>query len=110
MSRIKEFPYKLTIIAAAVILFLSVTTGSGLPKVGIPHADKYVHMLMYAAFMVSLLLDKSSFCRERLTFNLWYVPALVSIFYGGLIELIDSGISWRTSSWMDFAAVLVGTF
>lgn len=106
----KQFPYKLTLLVAVVILFLSVTTGSSLPKVSIPHADKYVHLFMYAAFVVSLLLDKSRFCKEPFTWRLWWVPVIVSIIYGGMMELLQAGISWRTSSWSDFGANVVGTF
>lgn len=80
----------LSISTALVILYLSLASSESLNKIPVLHfqgEDKIVHFIMYA-FFTGILLYENRF-RIETTSHLVMI-ALIPVFFGGLLELMQS--------------------
>ena len=74
------------------------------PLSDLPQFDKMIHFAMY--FMLAVLLVKPL---KRLQLPVWLIVLLISIFIGGLIEILQFAITnYRSASWFDFLADITG--
>ncbi len=95
-------------LVAAAILYLSLASGSGLPKISVhvPNADKLVHMCMYFGLALTLTCDLYRSRVRRPVLLVWAI--LLPVLYGGTIELIQPFFPPRTAEWLDFMADFTG--
>ena len=101
--------YKFTFVTCLVILILSVMPTSELPKINIRFADKIVHILLY--FMLGIAVFMDFFINERrisVRFKRIAGVMLFVVFFGGIIEIIQYFIPYRTASFYDFFANFIG--
>lgn len=98
---------------ALVILVLSLTPGSRLPRLGllgIPHPDKFAHAFIYAVLTILLV---AGLARQPQQVRLRSHPmawafGLASV-YGTLIEVLQGAfVEGRTFEWLDIAANMAG--
>lgn len=99
--------YWATVLIAAAILYLSITTGEGLPRLPLfPNADKLVHFLMYAALAAAATWEMRK-DGKNLLFTALGAVVLASA-YGGALELIQPYFPPRTCDLLDFIADAAG--
>lgn len=114
MSLIKLFfNYWKSIINGFLILFLSFaapSTFSEIPPFEFTYPDKIVHIIMYGALTMALLLDfkkNNNLNSKKLNFVLFCI--LFPIIYGGVIEIVQSAyFPPRTGDWFDWIADIIG--
>ena len=105
MTFIKQHIF--SIIVGIIVTYLSVMWVEDLPKIEIPNVDKPVHFLMYATFTISILLDRALLQRKKIAW--WYLFApLAAMAYGGLMEIVQHFLYWRSASIWDFLANDIG--
>lgn len=99
-----------TFLLATGIMYLSLASGSGLPKTHIhfEHMDKLVHMVMYGTLAIGFSWDmqRSHVQHTKLLVLALILPAA----YGGLLELIQPFFPPRTAEWLDFVADFNGAW
>lgn len=97
-----------TLLVAMVILYLSLASGSGLPKTHFhfPHADKVVHLLMYFALSGIMTIDLRRAGKPLR--QAWLPALLIPIVYGGLIELIQPYFPPRSCELADWLSDAIG--
>lgn len=105
------FHYWKTLVVTAVILYGSLLREPHFKLPPVENADKWVHGLMYAALGGVLLWD---LLRDRQigwkTGQRTGFAALMSILYGGVIELLQEHFFYpRTGDWFDWLADIIGT-
>ena len=105
MKFIKE--HILTLVVGLIVTFLSVMWVENLPKVEIPNVDKPVHFLMYAVFTVAILADRTVFQKRKIGWWFLFAP-LIAMAYGGLMEVVQHFLYWRSCSVYDFLANDIG--
>lgn len=89
------------------ILYLSLTTGEGLPRLPLfPNADKLVHFVMYACLAGVMTCDMRRAGKALLLTGLAAVIGATA--YGGLLELIQPYFPPRTCDLLDFIADAAG--
>ncbi len=99
-----------SLLFAVIILSLSVvSTDEIAPRsiLAIPYADKFVHFVLYSALSLILLLEFN-----RHFFSIYpgiVIPLAISIIYGGLIEIIQMFIPYRSADLIDFLFDIGGT-
>lgn len=103
------FQYKFSILLAIVIALLSLAPASSFPVDSIwdiPHIDKIVHMLMYAALgFVALAESRCSRNCHGLNFLILFAILLVS----ALIEVLQATVVLsRGAEWVDLLANFSG--
>lgn len=101
---------------AGVILLLSLSPGNTierLPLIPVPYFDKIAHWAMYLIFMVLWL---NAFWHQHQRLRWWHVvvSGVVSIVYGGIMEVGQSSISTGRAQemadfWANTAGVVCGT-
>ena len=101
----KYFP---TILVCTLVLILSVINTGVLPKTDVPSADKIVHTIMYFVITLILILNQTSYLRERITKRKLYFAFLFSVGFGTLMEIIQHFLPWRSGSVYDFIANTLG--
>ncbi|MDR1699524.1 MAG: VanZ family protein [Prevotellaceae bacterium] len=98
--------YKLSIIVAVAIFYVSILKPAQLPS-NIPlfaGADKLVHLLMYFGLGLTLNLET-----KRTQKYLLYIVLAFPVLYGGIIELLQANFfPPRTGEWLDFLANFTG--
>jgi VanZ family protein len=88
----------------AVLCFMPAEDIPKTPLILIPHFDKLVHFGMYFILAV-LLIRPLRFFRMPV----WPVTLLISVFIGGMIEILQFAITdTRSASWGDFFADTAG--
>lgn len=100
-----------SILAATIILFLSViSTPSITPGnlLNIQHIDKIVHFILYAGLSFILLLDFNKLKIRKSIKSSIFVPILIAVLYGGLIEFIQILIPGRSGEVLDFVSDIGG--
>lgn len=99
--------YALAITWSLILLYLSISPGTGLPKFAFlqfPYADKLLHLIFYAIF--SLLL---TFSRKPAS-NAYLFGFSVAFGYGCLMEGLQEWVfTWRSGEWLDLVANFTGT-
>jgi VanZ family protein len=82
-----------SILVSLVILYLSLANARTFENIGffeIPYLDKFVHFGLYFLFMAVIILEhRNSFKNTRQII----VVALIPVFFGGLMELFQSGFT-----------------
>ncbi len=94
-----------SIIAAAIILFLSVITTPSINPGNLfnfPHIDKIVHFILYAGLSFILLMDYNNLRLKKSKKLNIFVPLIIAVIYGGLIELVQIIIPGRSGELLDF--------
>jgi VanZ family protein len=91
------------------LLYLGFIAGGSLTavppiKIEIPNLDKAIHSLLYIplGFLLSLPKISSRFVLK------FFIPLGFGALYGGILELLQSFVPGRTSSWGDEIANIVG--
>lgn len=112
--RFLQFAQNLLVRRASLLVYLSLLTllsllpESGLPRVKLfPHADKLIHMTMYAGFTFLL------FYNWPLTFSRWraWLPLLAVVVWGMIMEVLQgAGGMGRAFDLLDEAANISGFF
>ena len=101
----------LTLITAAVILYLSFAKAETFNKVdvlGLRHLDKAVHICMYFGLMIALLYENKS--AVKFTRSI-FILAIIPFTYGTLIEFLQSWLSvTRKGDFFDVIFNLIGIF
>lgn len=91
-----------------IFLYLSIIATSSLVsipfKVKIPNGDKLIHLLIYLPLGFLLSLPKIS---SRAVFN-FLIPFGFGSIYGALLEVLQSFVPGRSSSWLDELANMAG--
>ena len=100
--------YLPTILVCTIVLILSVINTGVLPKTDVPSADKIVHTIMYFGITLILMLNQTSYLRERITKRKLYFAFLFSVGFGTLMEIIQHFLPWRAGSIYDFFANILG--
>lgn len=114
MSILKQlFNYWKSILIGSIILFLSFaapSTFSEIPPFEFTYPDKIVHIIMYVALTMALLIDykmNNILNSKKLNFVLFCI--LFPIVYGGIIEIVQSAFfPPRTGDWFDWIADIIG--
>jgi VanZ family protein len=84
---------KFSIFTSLIILYLSLANAKTFENAGlfdIPYLDKFVHFGLYFFFMAVIILEHRKYFDNT---RKLIIIALVPIFFGGLIELLQSGIT-----------------
>lgn len=98
--------YWKTIVTAIFIAYLSLfKPNSTIQLPPIPFVDKWIHIVLYTTLTAVALLDTKT--RKNNTSSFLLV-LLISILYGGLMEILQQFFPPRTSSWYDFLANILG--
>lgn len=110
MKSKKIIPFVPVAIWLIIVLVLSGYPGNQLPKVAVWQFDKLVHVIMYAVLSLLLFLP---FCKQFLDiekrFRIRLILILVSVSYGGLMEILQENIFInRGGNLIDFTANTVG--
>jgi VanZ family protein len=88
----------------AVLCFMPAEDIPQTPLFRIPHFDKIVHFGMY--FILAVLLSRPV---KTVRLPVWLSTLLISVFIGGLIEILQYAITnSRSANWGDFFADFVG--
>ena len=90
------------------MLILSVINIGVLPKTDVPSADKIVHAIMYFSIAGMLMLNQTSYFRNKITKAQLYFAFLFSVSFGILMEIIQFFLPWRSGSVYDFIANTLG--
>ena len=102
--------YPVTLFLVLVIVLLSLLPLPNM-KIGVevPLADKWTHMVMYAALTLAIWFDYRR-CHQRLeTGKLLLWAFLAPIAMGGLLELAQAYLTTcRSGEWLDFVANTIG--
>jgi VanZ family protein len=89
-----------------IIAFLSLIKLKGQPIIEMDHLDKIEHAFAYAILALSWLL---AFKRAFLNKKLKYIIALSCVFYGIVIEVLQTTLTtYRTASLLDILANMFG--
>ena len=101
--------YWKTLLCAAGIAVLSLVSFSVFAVSAVslvPYADKWVHVLMYAALAVAAFAD----CRSQgLSRGAWAFLLLLPLIYGGMLELLQEFCTaTRSGDWIDLLADTIG--
>lgn len=93
---------------AVVILYGSLIREPHFRLPPINGADKWAHLLMYAALGAALLWD---LVRDRVSgWRMWLIALVVPVAFGGIIEVLQENFFYpRTGDWWDWLADIVGT-
>lgn len=98
--------YRFSIIWAFIILVLSVIPSTEFPEWKIFSFDTAAHVIVYLILSFLMLLARKS---QGQMLNAVVIITLLSISYGGIIELIQHYlISGRVGDWLDFIANAAG--
>ncbi len=84
---------KFSIFTSLIIVYLSLANAKTFESVGffdIPYLDKFVHFGLYFVFMSVIILEHRNFFDNTRKLIL---IALVPIFFGSLMELLQSGLT-----------------
>ena len=110
MKSEKIIPFVPVAIWLIIVLMLSGYPGNQIPKVAVWQFDKLVHVIMYAVLSLLLFLPfYKQFLDIEKRFRIRLILILVSVSYGGLMEILQENIFInRGGSWMDFTANTVG--
>jgi VanZ family protein len=100
---------KFSILAALIIMYLSLAnshTFDKVPLINIPHIDKFVHFGMYFSLMSIILLENR---KTIITTGHLFVSAIIPLFYGILMEILQSVFTLtRSGSFYDALADTTG--
>lgn len=100
--------YLPTILVCTLVLILSVINTGVLPKTDVPSADKIVHTIMYFGVASVLMLNQTSYLREKISRKQMWFAFLFSVGFGTLMEIIQHFLPWRSGSIYDFIANTLG--
>ena len=100
--------YLPTILVCTLVLILSVINTGVLPKTDVPSADKIVHTIMYFGITGILMLNQTSYLREKISCKQMWFAFLFSVGFGTLMEIIQHFLPWRSGSVYDFIANTLG--
>ncbi|HNT41738.1 MAG TPA: VanZ family protein [Tenuifilaceae bacterium] len=100
-----------SILWGLVILILCTMPPSGFPKVSVSGIDKLVHFGLFAVLTLLVISENNTL---RLSGSVLqktrWVGIVVSIIYGGLVELLQLKVFiYRGADWFDLIADVVGT-
>jgi len=101
--------YKSFLIALIILTLSVLSTDEIAPRsiTSIPYADKVVHFLLYTGLSLILFIE---FNKSFLSlFPGLVIPLLISILYGGLIEIVQMFIPYRSADIIDFLFDIGGT-
>lgn len=99
-------------IVSIVIFLLSAAPVPDVPQLeDVPFFDKWVHFVMYASFTFAMWLDwwrnmRWEMPSVRVIISTFVIPAL----WGGLMELVQMLLPYRSGDWMDALANSFGAF
>ena len=110
MKSEKIIPFVPVAIWLIIVLVLSGYPGNQLPKVAVWQFDKLVHVIMYAVLSLLLFLPfGKQFLDIEKRFRIRLILILVSVSYGGLMEILQENIFInRGGNLIDFTANTVG--
>lgn len=101
--------FKYPVLWAILILILSVIPAIDTPSISWMEPDKLVHVIFY--IILTLLICRALISKKGHS-SKWiilFIGLIVSVLYGGLIEIIQEQLlSWRSGDLLDFAADAVG--
>ena len=100
--------YLPTILVCTLVLILSVINTGVLPKTDVPSADKIVHSIMYFGVANVLMLNQTSYLREKINRKQMWFAFWFSVIFGTLMEVIQHFLPWRSGSIYDFIANTLG--
>ena len=101
--------YPLSFLTACVIIFLSLYPFHNLPKVDVPLADKWTHMVMYGALTLVIWFDYKRTHRQYNSLRLLLFAFLAPIAMGGTLELMQAYLTTcRSGEWLDLVANTIG--
>ena len=100
--------YLPTVLVCTLVLILSVINIGVLPKTDVPSADKIVHAIMYFSIAGMLMLNQTSYFRNKITKAQLYFAFLFSVSFGILMEIIQFFLPWRSGSIYDLIANALG--
>ena len=102
--------YPVSLLLAVTIVLLSVLPLSDM-KVGVqvPLADKWTHMVMYAALTIAIWFDYKRAHERCNAWRLLLFAFLAPIAMGGVLELVQAYLTtYRSGEWLDFVANTIG--
>ena len=100
----------ISIIIAALILILSLADSDNFKSISIPvipHADKIVHLIMYAFLMFFLIIGNRKWLSS--SFINYFILSFIAFSYGVFIELLQKFLTVeRTGEFLDAVSNLTG--
>ena len=102
--------YPLALLVAVVIVLLSLLPIPDMKvDVHVPLADKWTHMVMYAALTLIIWFEYRRSHKQWNSLKLVFWAFLAPIALGGLLELAQAHLtSCRSGEWLDFVANTIG--
>lgn len=102
-----------TISCGIAILFLcliKIPQQWEIPQFQFPYFDKIVHFTMYFALSVAFILETSVIRpgHKEVTLRPYFTAFILSAIFGGLIEIIQSTLAYRSCDIMDWLADMGG--
>ena len=95
--------WKTTLWLATIAVLSLMNTNVDTGEVSIPYADKLVHLTMYGILSLVWLFEQS-----RYRIPNYSLIIILSISYGGLMEILQSFTDTRTADWADVLANALG--
>ena len=102
--------YPVTLLLVLTIMLLSLLPMPDM-KIGeeVPLADKWTHMVMYAALTLAIWFDYKRSHRRYDALRLFIFAFLAPIAMGGVLEIMQAKLTTqRSGEWLDFVADAIG--
>ena len=102
--------YRLTLVCAAVVLYLCLMPSPTMPVAQVPFADKWTHVVLFFTVCTVMWAEfwRSHTRHTKASRHVWIGVVLPAAF-GGAIEIAQAHLTTtRSGDWLDFAADCVG--
>ncbi|MBQ7462180.1 MAG: VanZ family protein [Bacteroidaceae bacterium] len=102
--------YPVTLLLVLTIILLSLLPMPDM-KIGkeVPLADKWTHMVMYAALTLAIWFDYKRSHQRYDALRLFIFAFLAPIAMGGVLEIMQAKLTTqRSGEWLDFVADAIG--
>ena len=102
--------YPVTLLLVLTIILLSLLPMPDM-KIGeeVPLADKWTHMVMYAALTLAIWFDYKRSHQRYDAWRLFVFAFLAPVAMGGILEIMQAKLTTcRSGEWLDFVADAIG--
>ena len=91
------------------ILVLCFMKTDALPKSPMTNFDKLVHALMFMGLSGAIFFDNTRYLRQAVGWQrIFWGSFLFPVLIGGLVEIIQTFLSYRSGDWWDFFWDVIG--
>lgn len=102
--------YWISIILAAIILFLCFMHVDPLPKAPVANLDKWAHLGMFFSLSATMFFENTYYFKRKITYRrMFWGSFVIPVILSGAIEIMQTYlIRYRTGDWMDFLYDMIG--